>query len=157
MTAPPPTPTAYDRVPRRRPDGRPLAPVAQPRRSCGKDGNPTPRRSPPVLDETEADEVDKGPDQETIGSGEFTWAKARRVVIRTRERHSAIQELASAGMSISAIGRKLSLNRRTVRRFVRATDVEELLANARFRTSLLDEFKPYLHERFNAGCTDRRT
>ncbi|MCZ4590130.1 hypothetical protein O4328_42035 [Rhodococcus opacus] len=60
-------------------------------------------------------------------------------------------------MSISAIGRKLSLNRRTVRRFVRATDVEELLANARFRTSLLDEFKPYLHERFNAGCTDRRT
>jgi len=80
----------------------------------------------------------------TIGSGEFTWAEARRVVIRTRERHSAIKELASAGMSISVIGRKLSLNRRTVRRFVRATDVEELLANARFRTSLLDEFKPYL-------------
>ncbi|MFE5708919.1 transposase, partial [Rhodococcus koreensis] len=57
-------------------------------------------------------------------------------------------------MSISAIGRKLSLNRRTVRRSVRATDVEELLAKTRFRTSLLDQFKPYLHERFNAGCTD---
>ncbi|ELB87644.1 putative transposase for insertion sequence element [Rhodococcus wratislaviensis IFP 2016] len=80
-----------------------------PGRSCGKDGNPTPRRSPPVLDETEADEVDEGPDQVTIGSGEFTWAEARRVVIRTRERHSAIKELASAGMSISVIGRKLSL------------------------------------------------
>ncbi|MGW5153552.1 ISL3 family transposase [Rhodococcus koreensis] len=108
----------------------------------------------PVLRETEADEVDNGPDQETIGSGQVTWADARRLVIRTRERHAAIQELASAGVSISAIGRKLSLNRRTVRRFVRATDVEELLAKTRFRTSLLDEFKPYLHERFNAGCTD---
>ncbi|MDV6247209.1 transposase [Rhodococcus opacus] len=57
-------------------------------------------------------------------------------------------------MSLSAIGRKLSLDRRTVRRFARAADVEELLTAARSRTSLLDEFKPYLHDRLRAGCTD---
>lgn len=78
-----------------------------------------------------------------------------RLVTRTRERHSAVRQLASSqGMSISAIGRKLSLDRRTVRRFARATEVEELLTKAESRVSLLDEFKPHLHERFNAGCTD---
>ena len=77
-----------------------------------------------------------------------------RLVTRTRERHAAVRQLASQGMSISAIGRKLSLDRRTVRRFARATEVEELLTKAECRASLLDEFKPHLHERFNAGCTD---
>ncbi|MFC9769718.1 hypothetical protein [Rhodococcus jostii] len=57
-------------------------------------------------------------------------------------------------MSLSAIGRKLALDRRTVRRFARTTDLDELLTTAASRASLLYEFKPYLHERFNAGCTD---
>jgi hypothetical protein len=77
-----------------------------------------------------------------------------RLVNRTRERHTAVRQLASQGVSISAIGRKLSLDRRTVRRFARATEVEELLTKTESRASLLDEFKPHLHERFNAGCTD---
>ena len=47
-----------------------------------------------------------------------------------------------------------SLDRRTVRRFARATDVEELLTAAQTRATLLDACKPHLHERFNAGCTD---
>ena len=72
----------------------------------------------------------------------------------TRERHAAIREQLAAGASISAIGRTLSLNRRTVRRFARAADVEQLLGMARSRGSLLDPFKPYLHERFTAGHTD---
>jgi transposase len=74
--------------------------------------------------------------------------------VRTRERHAAVQEQLAAGASISAIGRTLSLNRRTVRRFARAADVDQLLGKARSRGSLLDPFKPYLHERFNAGHTD---
>ena len=74
--------------------------------------------------------------------------------MRTRERYAAVQELVAGGSSLSAIGQILSLDRRTVRRFARATDVEELLGKARSRGSKLDDFKPYLHERWNAGCTD---
>jgi hypothetical protein len=56
--------------------------------------------------------------------------------------------------SISAISRELRLDRRTVRRFARAADVEDLLGTARSRESLLDAFQPNLHERFNTGQTD---
>ena len=64
------------------------------------------------------------------------------LTVRTRERHAAVQEQLAAGASISAIGRTRSLNRRTVRRFARAADVEQLLGKARSRGSLLDPFKP---------------
>ena len=78
----------------------------------------------------------------------------RRLVVRTRERHAAVQQLLGEGWSISAICRALRLDRKTVQRFARAQSVEELLVKARNRGSLLDPFKPYLHERFNAGNTD---
>ncbi|GAF51514.1 hypothetical protein RW1_121_00010 [Rhodococcus wratislaviensis NBRC 100605] len=94
----------------------------------------------------------------TAGVDEVLHAESEpidgRLVTRTRERHAAVRQLISQGMSISAIGRNLSLDRRTVRRFARATEVEELLTKAESRASLLDEFKSHLHERFNAGCTD---
>jgi transposase len=77
-----------------------------------------------------------------------------RLVTRTQERYAAVQQLLADGVSISGICRTLRLDRKTVQRFARATTVDELLAKARNRGSLLDRFKPYLHERFNAGCTD---
>ena len=76
------------------------------------------------------------------------------LVVRTRERYAAVAALRDRGRSITAISRELNLDRRTVRRFVRAEQVEDLLVAARSRDSLLDAFKPYLHERFNAGHTD---
>lgn len=54
-----------------------------------------------------------------------------RLVVRTCERHAAVHELHTQGMSISGIARKLNLNRRTVRRFVHAPDIDELLATSR--------------------------
>jgi transposase len=51
--------------------------------------------------------------------------------------------------------RKLGLAKETVRKFHRATSVAQVTATARAgRPSVLDEFKPYLHERFNAGITN---
>ena len=77
-----------------------------------------------------------------------------RLAVRTREWYAAIRTRRGEGMSISAICWQLNLDCKTVRRFTQAANVEQLLVRARSRASLLDAFKPYLHERFNAGHTD---
>jgi transposase len=68
----------------------------------------------------------------------------------------AVHVLLADGVGIKEICRRLGLARGTVRRFARADTVEELLTRngTGRRPSLLDEFKPYLHERWNAGCTN---
>jgi transposase len=76
------------------------------------------------------------------------------IVTRTRERHRMISERAGAGMSMSAIARELGLDRATVRRFVRAEDLDELLVKTRQRASLLDRFTDYLHYRWAQGARD---
>ena len=79
-----------------------------------------------------------------------------RVAARTRQRHAAIGQLLAEGRSIHAIAADLGLARNTVRRFARAADPEELLVHdgTGRRTSILDNYEPYLRERWNAGCTD---
>ncbi|MEU4546936.1 hypothetical protein [Nonomuraea dietziae] len=52
------------------------------------------------------------------------------------------------------MARRLGLDRRTVRKFARATTVDELLAKATGRSDLLTPFQPYLLDRFRDGCTD---
>jgi transposase len=97
--------------------------------------------------------------QETTGAAGPTpgaldvCGRPRRLVERTRRRYAAISELQATGCSLGAIGRQLHLDRDTVRRFVRATS-EELLVKATHRASILEEFIPYLHQRWNAGCHD---
>jgi len=76
------------------------------------------------------------------------------IVTRTRERHQAITQLRTGGVSISAIARTLGLDRKTVRRFVRASGPEELQAKTLQRASLLDGYTDHLHQRWTEGCTE---
>ncbi|MFB9704895.1 transposase [Rhodococcus aetherivorans] len=77
-----------------------------------------------------------------------------RIVTRTIERHAAVHELLTQGRTISNISRILGLDRKTVRRFARATDAHDLISTARKGRSILDRHAPYLRERIDAGCLD---
>jgi transposase len=73
--------------------------------------------------------------------------RPRRLVARTTERYETVQQLVAEGRSLKGISRELGLNYYTVRRYARAASLEELLASATHRRTLLDQFKPYLHQR----------
>ncbi|MFG2732569.1 ISL3 family transposase [Streptomyces canus] len=70
--------------------------------------------------------------------------RPRRLVARTIERYTAVQQLLSEGKSLASISRQLRLDHSTVRRFARAQTLDELLVKATNRTSILDEHKPRL-------------
>lgn len=72
-----------------------------------------------------------------------------QIVERTRHRYEDIHRLVDKGWTISAIARRLDLDRKTVRRF-RDTALDELLASAHERrpNGVLEPFKPYLNARF---------
>ncbi|MFD4956808.1 ISL3 family transposase [Streptomyces sp. NPDC058451] len=76
----------------------------------------------------------------------------RRLVIRTRERYTAVRQLLDDGSTLEEICRTLQLDRSTVRRFARATSLDELLVKATNRSTILDEYMPHLHQRWNEGC-----
>lgn len=72
---------------------------------------------------------------------------------RIRQRHAEVNELAAAGLSLNAIGRRLRLDRKTVRRY-RKGDLAGLLASAQDRGhGVLEPFMEYVQHRFHAGCT----
>ncbi|MGW8955765.1 ISL3 family transposase [Streptomyces sp. NPDC055709] len=77
-----------------------------------------------------------------------------KIAVRTRDRYADVHHLLEAGWTISAIARRLHLDRKTVRRF-RDTDLDHLLATARDRrpNGVLEPFKAYLTARFTAGTT----
>ena len=89
-----------------------------------------------------SDAAESRPAQPVVLDGEMAQPAESRLVIRTRERYAAVQDLLGAGESLSAMCRILSLDRKTVQRFARAGTVEELLGKAIARTSVLDPFKP---------------
>lgn len=72
-----------------------------------------------------------------------------QIIERTRHRHTDVHRLVDAGWTVSAIARRLHLDRKTVRRF-RDTDLDVLLASARDRrpTGVLTPFKAYATARF---------
>ncbi|WP_234543754.1 transposase [Streptomyces shenzhenensis] len=72
-----------------------------------------------------------------------------QIIEHTRHRYEDIHRLLEKRWTISAIARRLNLDRKTVRRF-RDTDLDELLASARERrpNGVLEPFKAYLNARF---------
>ena len=51
--------------------------------------------------------------------------------------------------------RETGLAKETVRRFYYAESIDELLSKVKNgRPSILDGHKPYLHQRWNDGCTN---
>jgi hypothetical protein len=80
--------------------------------------------------------------------------RERQLVVRTRERYAAVQQLLADGASLAEIGRQLELERGTVRRFARATSLDELLVKAINRASLLDGYTHHLTSRFTDGVTN---
>jgi transposase len=80
--------------------------------------------------------------------------RERQTARRTRERYAEIRERLDAGQPEAAIRRATGLDRRTVQRYARAASAGELLASAVKRESRLDEFKPYICQRWNQGLTD---
>ena len=82
--------------------------------------------------------------------------RSDRVAARTRQRHAAIHQLLADGRSVRAVAADLGLARNTVRRFARAVSPGELLVHdgTGRRPSILENYEPFLRERWDAGCTD---
>jgi len=76
------------------------------------------------------------------------------MAVRTVDRYSDIHRLLGEGCSISAIARRLHLDRKTVRHF-RDTDLDTLLASSRMGRpkGVLEPFTAYITERFTEGVT----
>ncbi|MFE6849137.1 ISL3 family transposase, partial [Streptomyces sp. NPDC057686] len=80
-----------------------------------------------------------------------------RLSDRVREQHTAVHALLENGVALREIARRLGLARNTVRRLAHATDPDELLAGKwTGRASILDPYKPYIHQRWAQGCTVAR-
>jgi transposase len=118
---------------------------------------PTPTEpTPPATEPTEPSQTaEPRPEREPEQEGTLdACGRERRLVARTRQRYIDVQRLLAEGSSLSQICHTLELDRSTVRRFARATTIDELLVKAVNRTGVLDGFTAHLTERFAAGTTD---
>ena len=70
---------------------------------------------------------------------------------RRQARYDHVHALLEAGVSLRMIARELCLSRETVRKYARAAAAPTPQPRAK-RASLLDPYKSYLIERWNAGC-----
>jgi transposase len=107
--------------------------------------------------EPEAPEPAASQDAPGLQQAAAPQATAPTLADRTRQRYEQVQALRAQRLGITAIAARTGLARQTVRRFCRAASADELLAGpGRSRPSLLDDYEPYLHQRWNEGCTSAR-
>jgi transposase len=107
-------------------------------------------------EQQDADEEQDTPDlQQAAIAAAAKRAEESALAVRTRERYDLVQGLKAQGKGIKPIMRETCLAKETVRRFYYAETVDELLAKVKDgRPSILDEHKPYLHQRWNDGITN---
>jgi hypothetical protein len=79
------------------------------------------------------------------------------LVTRTKACHEAIQALKVEGKGIETTMRELGLARETACGSTGPPTPKNCGQTPCRRPSVLDEFKPYLHQRWNAGCTSAST
>ncbi|KAB1972965.1 transposase [Streptomyces triticiradicis] len=80
-----------------------------------------------------------------------------RLSDRVREQHAAVHALPDEGLGLRPIARQPGPARNTVRRLADAATADELLVGRwTGRTSILDPYKPHLHQRWAEGCTVAR-
>jgi transposase len=98
----------------------------------------------------------QGPDPGRLAD-EATAAHAenRARVVRARQRYEQVQALKDEGKNVTTITRELRLAPGTARRYYRAASADEVVAGTLTGwPSKLDDHKPYLHQRWNSGCTN---
>ncbi|MCW2943188.1 MAG: transposase, partial [Actinomycetia bacterium] len=100
--------------------------------------------------------AERAPDpQQAAEQATAAHAENRSHVVRTRDRYEKVQALKAQGKHIAAITRELRLAPGTTRRYFHATSVDELVvASLAGWPSMLDDYKPHLHQRWNSGCTN---
>jgi transposase len=74
----------------------------------------------------------------------------RRSRDRRMARYESVMEQVRNGLSQAEISRTLGVDRRTIRRWIRARDFPE--RKPVFRTSSIEEYRPYLDRRWEEGC-----
>ncbi|MCB8900865.1 transposase [Streptomyces sp. CB02980] len=101
----------------------------------------------PETPEAEPDAV-----EEPSGS---PWPTGHRFADRTRTVHATVHALVEAGHSRRAIQRQLGMTSRTVKRYADVAKPEDLFTGQwQSRASVADEYKTYLDDRWNEGCTN---
>ncbi|WP_433891271.1 ISL3 family transposase [Streptomyces sp. CA-111067] len=101
-----------------------------------------------------APEAEPVPASEDESSGS-PWPTGHRFADRTRSRHAAVHALLEAGHSLRSVQRQLGMAWHTVRRFADAERPDDLFTGQwQDRPSVLDDYKPYLDDRWNEGFTN---
>jgi hypothetical protein len=86
-------------------------------------------------------------------SSDSPWPTGHRFADRTQTVHATVHDLVEAGHSRRAIQRKLGMTSRTVKRYADAAGPEDLFTGQwQARRSILDEYKPYLDDRWNTSA-----
>ncbi len=78
-------------------------------------------------------------------------AQAQQRRARRLARYEEVCRLRAAGLSVRAIAQQVGLNRATLQKYLAAPAFPERQPRPP-RPSVLDPFKPYILERWNAGC-----
>ncbi|QES52094.1 ISL3 family transposase [Streptomyces venezuelae] len=82
--------------------------------------------------------------------------RSERFANRVRARHATVHAMLEAGHSRRSIGRQLQMTHRTVKSLADVARPDDLFRGQwqHNRTSVLDEYNPYLDKRWDEGCTN---